>query len=147
LGTTANTSWASGSSAAPPSYSGTALTTTHLTSGIAGKCADITGYGTGDGTKVQLMDCRANNAQKWYRGSDSTVQSLGGCLDVSNSGTTDGTKVQYWECNNSGAQKWTVSNGALVNPQSGKCLDDPNSTTTNGTQLQIYTCNNSAAQK
>jgi hypothetical protein len=39
------------------------------------------------------------------------------------------------------------SNGALLNPNSGKCLDVPNSNSADSTQLQIYTCNNTGAQK
>lgn len=33
------------------------------------------------------------------------------------------------------------SDGALLNPQSGRCLDDPSGNTADGTQLQIYDCN------
>jgi predicted alpha-1,2-mannosidase len=148
LGTTPNTSWAGGASAAPPSYGGTgAVQTGPITSGLAGKCADVANSGTGNGTHVQLYDCNSTGAQRWYAAPDGTLQAQGGCLDVSDSGTTNGTHVQLWQCNHTGAQQWQATGGTLVNPQSGRCLDDPNSTTTNGTQLQIYDCNNSAAQR
>ncbi|MEU0794972.1 lectin [Amycolatopsis sp. NPDC005961] len=146
LGTSANTSWAA--SNPPPSYDGTLPHLGPLTSGIAGKCADVAQSGTANGTHAQLYTCNSTGAQKWFAGADGTFQAQGGCLDVSNSGTANGTKVQLWQCNGSGAQTWQAgTGGALVNPQSGRCLDDPGSTTTDGTQLQIYDCNQSAAQK
>ncbi|WP_020646677.1 lectin [Amycolatopsis balhimycina] len=145
LGTSANTAWAA--SNPPPSYSGTLPHLGALSSGIAGKCADVAQSGTANGTHVQLYTCNNSGAQKWFSGPDGTFQAQGGCLDVSNSGTANGTKVQLWQCNGSGAQKWQPGTaGALVNPQSGRCLDDPNSTSADGTQLQLYDCNQSAAQ-
>jgi predicted alpha-1,2-mannosidase len=145
LGTSPNTAWAAANP--PPSYSGTLPHLGPLTSGLAGKCADVAQSGTANGTPVQLYTCNSTGAQKWFSGADGSLQAQGGCLDVSNSGTANGTKVQLWQCNSSGAQKWQAgAAGALVNPQSGRCLDDPGSTTTDGTQLQIYDCNQSAAQ-
>jgi predicted alpha-1,2-mannosidase len=148
-GTSANTSWASGSSSAPPSYSGSGhpYKTGPITNKGLGFCIDTDHSGTSNGTKVQVWGCDNTGAQEWAVVSDGTLQALGGCLDVSNSGTANGTLVQHWQCNNSGAQQWQVqSNGSLLNPESGKCLDDPNSSTTNGTQLQLYTCNATNAQ-
>jgi len=152
LGTTANTSWATSASSAPPSYAGSGgsgAPSGPITSGIAGKCVDVKNSGTANGTAVQIYGCNSTNAQKWTVPGNGTLTAFGKCLDVSNSGTADGTKVQLYDCNNSGAQQWTYNSSAksLTNPGSGKCLDDPNSSTTDGTQLQIYTCNASAAQQ
>jgi predicted alpha-1,2-mannosidase len=152
LGTTANTSWATAASSAPPSYPGSGGSGAHsgpITSGIAGKCVDVKQSGTANGTAIQIYTCNSTNAQKWTVPGDGTLTAFGKCLDVSNSGTADGTKVQLYDCNGSGAQKWTYNSTAksLTNPGSGKCLDDPNSSTADGTQLQIYTCNGSTAQQ
>nr|WP_255528250.1 RICIN domain-containing protein [Streptacidiphilus sp. P02-A3a] len=38
------------------------------------------------------------------------------------------------------------SDGALLNPQSGKCLDDTGWSTTAGTQTQIWSCTGGANQ-
>jgi predicted alpha-1,2-mannosidase len=147
LGTTANTSWATAASSAPPSYnSGPLPKVGPVTSALAGKCVDISGSGTANGTHAQLWTCNSTGAQRWAVVGDGTLQAQGGCLDVSNSGTTAGTKVQLWGCNGTGAQQWRIQGSALVNPQSNMCLDDPNGTTTDGTQLQIWTCNSSNAQ-
>ncbi|WP_329525325.1 lectin [Streptomyces sp. NBC_01462] len=153
LGTTANTSWATAASAAPPSYAGdTAAPATPrigtISSAVAANlCVDDASSSTTDGTHVQIWGCNNTYAQDWIVAGDGTVRTLGKCLDADHSGTTNGTLVQLWTCNGSGAQQWTSgANGSLVNPQSKLCLDDPNSTTTNGTQLQLYGCNGSNAQ-
>ncbi|MCM2416379.1 ricin-type beta-trefoil lectin domain protein [Streptomyces sp. RKAG290] len=62
-------------------------------------------------------------------------------------GTTNGSLVNLWTCNGAANQQWNVSNGALVNPQSGRCLDIPALNTANGTQLDIWDCNNGSNQK
>ncbi len=148
LGTTANTSWATAASAAPPSYNAGSIPKLGpiTATGLAGKCVDISGSGTANGTHAQLWTCNGTGAQRWAVVGDGTLQAQGGCLDVSNSGLTAGTKVQLWSCNGTGAQQWRVQNGTLVNPESTMCLDDPGATTTDGTQLQIWTCNGSNAQ-
>lgn len=153
LGTSANTSWATAASAAPPSYAGDTTAPASprigpITSGVSSNlCVDDANSSTTDGSHVQIWTCNSTYAQDWIIAGDGTVRSLGKCLDADHSGTTNGTLVQLWTCNGSGAQQWTAgTNGSLVNPESKLCLDDPNSTTTTGTQLQLYTCNGSAAQ-
>jgi Ricin-type beta-trefoil lectin domain/Glycosyl hydrolase family 3 N terminal domain len=60
---------------------------------------------------------------------------------------TNSTKVEVYTCNGTGAQVWhPQSDGALLNPQSGKCLDDTGSSTTPGTQVQIWSCTGAANQ-
>ncbi|MGV9708110.1 lectin [Streptomyces sp. NPDC003483] len=153
LGTSANTSWATAASAAPPSYAGdtTAPTSPRIgaiaSSVAANLCVDDASSATSDGTHVQIWTCNSTYAQDWIIAGDGSIRTLGKCLDADHSGTTNGTLIQLWTCNGSGAQQWTAgANGSLVNPQSKLCLDDPNSSTTTGTQLQLYTCNGSAAQ-
>jgi hexosaminidase len=121
------------------------------TSGIAGKCLDVSGGQSADFTPVDLNACNGTQAQSWSLGSDGTLQALGKCLDVKGGGKSSGTTVDLYTCNGTGAQQWRwSSNGtygeSLTNPQSGLCLDDPGATSTNGTQLQIYTCNGTLAQ-
>lgn len=153
LGTSANTSWATAASAAPPSYAGDTTAPASprigaITSAVAANlCVDDASSTTTDGTHVQIWGCNSTYAQDWIVAGDGTIRTLGKCLDVDHSGTTNGTLIQLWTCNGSGAQQWTTgANGSLVNPPSKLCLDDPNSSTTNGTQLQLYTCNGSGAQ-
>jgi hypothetical protein len=116
--------------------------------GNGGKCVDVNGASTANGTPIQMWDCNQTNAQtnSWNNG-DGAIHMLGKCVDISGGGTANGTKVQLWGCNGSGAQQWRYwSWNRLFNPQSGRCLDDPNGNIANGTQLQIWDCNTSAAQ-
>jgi beta-glucanase (GH16 family) len=116
--------------------------------GLAGKCVDVAGANSANGTPVQLYDCNGSAAQQWTVGSDGTIRALGKCLDVTSGGTADGTTVQLYDCNGSAAQKWAVSAAHdIVNPQADKCLDVTGNNSANGTRLQIWTCSGGANQK
>ncbi len=114
--------------------------------GFGGKCVDVAGANSANGTQVQLYTCNGTAAQQWTV-NGSTLQALGKCLDVAGAGTADGTRVQLYECNGTSAQNWTASNAQLVNPGSGKCLDATGPSSADGTPLQIWTCTGGANQK
>ncbi|WP_031104661.1 chitinase [Streptomyces sp. NRRL S-146] len=127
--------------------SGAAAATGQIT-GTGGKCVDVAGAATTNGTAVQLYDCNGTAAQQWTVGSDGTVRALGKCLDVASGGTADGTRVQLWDCNGSAAQQWSVTSARdIVNPQADKCLDATGNGSANGTRLQIWTCTGAGNQK
>jgi beta-glucanase (GH16 family) len=116
--------------------------------GLGGKCVDVAGANSANGTAVQLYDCNGTAAQQWTVGSDGTLRALGKCLDVASGGTADGTRVQLWDCNGTAAQRWTVTAARdIVNPQADKCLDATGNSSANGTPLQIWTCTGGANQK
>ncbi|MEU9884909.1 family 16 glycosylhydrolase [Sphaerisporangium sp. NPDC051011] len=117
--------------------------------GIGGKCVDVAGANTANGTAVQLYDCNGTGAQNWSWNGDGSVGALGKCLDVTGGSTAGGTKVQLYDCNGTGAQKWTYNSGTgqIVNPQSNRCLDATDGSSANGTRLQIWDCNGTAAQR
>ncbi|WP_442810205.1 glycoside hydrolase family 19 protein [Streptomyces sp. W16] len=116
--------------------------------GLAGKCVDVAGANTANGTAVQLYDCNGTSAQTWSNPGDGTLRALGKCLDVTSAGTADGTTVQLYDCNGSAAQQWAVSSANdIVNPQANKCLDVTGNNSANGTRLQIWTCSGGANQK
>jgi hypothetical protein len=114
--------------------------------GLGGKCVDVAGAGSANGTAVQLYDCNGTAAQQWTRTGDNTERALGKCLDVAAAGTANGSKVQLYDCNGTAAQQWTRSGTTLVNAGSGKCLDATGNSSANGTRLQIWTCTGAANQ-
>ncbi|TCM37881.1 glycosyl hydrolase family 18 protein [Kribbella sp. VKM Ac-2568] len=115
--------------------------------GIAGKCVDVAGANSANGTAVQLWTCNATSAQTWTVGSDNTIRALGKCMDITAAGTANGTKVQLYDCNGTGAQTWQAqSNGTLRNPASGRCLDATGPSSADGTRLQIWDCFGSGNQ-
>ncbi len=114
--------------------------------GFGGKCVDVAGANTTNGTQVQLFTCNGTGAQSWTH-SGNTYQALGKCLDVNGAGTANGTKVQLWDCNGTGAQSWThTASNQLVNTNSGRCLDATGVSSADGTPLQIWDCTGGANQ-
>jgi type 1 glutamine amidotransferase len=116
--------------------------------GLGGKCLDVAGAGTADGTKIQLYTCGATAAQRWTVTPNSTIKALGKCLDVAGAGTTNGTKVQLYTCNTSAAQNWSAQlDGTVRNPNSNKCLDVSGNNPADGQQIHIWDCHTGANQK
>ncbi|MGR4880362.1 ricin-type beta-trefoil lectin domain protein [Streptomyces sp. LARHCF249] len=116
-------------------------------SGTTGKCLDVSGAGTADGTAVQIWSCGNNVNQLWSAYTNSTLRSMGKCLDAAGGGTANGTKVQIWTCHGGPNQVWQPYNGGYRNPASGRCLDDPGFATTDGTQLHLWDCHGGSNQK
>lgn len=115
--------------------------------GFGGKCVDVAGANSANGTQVQLFTCNGTAAQSWTVGTDGTLQALGKCMDVAGAGTANGTKVQLFDCNGTGAQQWThTSSNQLVNTNSGRCLDATGVSSADGTPLQIWDCSGGANQ-
>ena len=115
--------------------------------GLAGKCLDVRGGATADGTQIQIYTCNGSAAQTWTSPRPD-ARALGKCLDVSGSGTADGTKIQLWTCNGTGAQNWAAQpDGSLRNPQSGKCLDVSGNNSADGQVVHLWTCHGGANQK
>ena len=116
--------------------------------GLAGKCVDVAGASSANGTPVQLYDCNGSAAQQWTVASDGSIRALGKCLDITGNGTADGSTVQLWDCGGGANQRWVVSAaGDIVNPQANKCLDVTGNSSANGTRLQLWTCSGGANQK
>ncbi|MEU3978840.1 glycoside hydrolase family 19 protein [Streptomyces sp. NPDC026672] len=116
--------------------------------GLAGKCIDVAGASSANGTAVQIYDCNGTTAQRWSNPGDGTLRALGKCLDIVDRSTADGAAVQLWDCSGSANQQWVVSGANdIVNPAANKCLDVRGNTSANATRLQIWTCTGAANQK
>ncbi|WP_422773784.1 ThuA domain-containing protein [Plantactinospora sp. WMMC1484] len=116
--------------------------------GLAGKCLEIDGGGTADGTQAQINTCVSGSARQTWTRNGQTLRALGKCLDVSGSGTANGTKIQLWTCNSTGAQNWAAqSDGTLRNPSSGKCLDVSNNSSADGQDVHLWECVAGAANQ
>ncbi|MEU3466112.1 ricin-type beta-trefoil lectin domain protein [Streptomyces sp. NPDC006733] len=116
-------------------------------SGVAGKCLDVNGGSSANGTIAQIWSCNGSDAQLWSARTDGTVRALGKCLDATGRGTANGTRIAIWDCNGGANQQWQTYNGGYRNPVSGRCLDDPGASTTDGTQLILWDCHGGANQQ
>ncbi|MFE6824051.1 ricin-type beta-trefoil lectin domain protein [Streptomyces sp. NPDC057690] len=117
--------------------------------GLAGKCLDVAGGATANGTAVQLYDCNGSAAQRWTVQPDGSLQALGKCLDVVGGSAADGAKTQLYDCNATGAQRWSynATTGDVVNTAANKCLDVTDNSSANGARGQIWSCTGAANQK
>ncbi|MDY7086685.1 MAG: ricin-type beta-trefoil lectin domain protein [Actinomycetota bacterium] len=111
----------------------------------SGRCLDVPGSNTANGTQPIIWDCNGAANQRWTA-SGQTLQSLGKCLD-SPTGATAGAKAQLWDCSGAANQRWNRNaNGTISNVASGLCLDVRANATANGSQVQLWTCTASPNQ-
>ena len=100
--------------------------------GLGGKCVDVAGAATANGTAIQLYDCNGTGAQRWSTANGTLVNTGSGkCLDVTGGNTANGTRLQIWSCGNGANQQWVLPGGATTPPPTtrppatGVPLDDP----------------------
>ncbi|WP_277212387.1 ricin-type beta-trefoil lectin domain protein [Isoptericola croceus] len=115
----------------------------------SGRCLDVAGVSTANGTDVQLWDCWGGSNQKWTYTAGKELRVYGNkCLNASGEGTTNGTKVVIWDCNGQANQQWNVNaNGTITGVQSGRCLDASGLGSSNGTKIQLWTCGSGQANQ
>ncbi|MDX3205253.1 endo-1,4-beta-xylanase [Streptomyces scabiei] len=113
----------------------------------SGRCLDVPGSSTTDGTQVQLYDCHTGTNQQWTFTSAGELRVYGNkCLDAA--GTGNGTKVQIYGCWGGDNQKWRLnSDGTVTGVQSGLCLDTASGGTANGTLIQLSSCSGGNSQR
>ncbi|MFJ8546897.1 endo-1,4-beta-xylanase [Streptomyces sp. NPDC093586] len=113
----------------------------------SGRCLDVPGTSTTDGTQVQLWDCHNGTNQQWTYTDAGEFRVYGNkCLDAA--GTGNGAKVQIYSCWGGDNQKWRLNtDGSIVGVQSGLCLDAVGGGTANGTLIQLYSCSNGNNQR
>jgi lysophospholipase L1-like esterase len=109
----------------------------------SGRCLDVPGSNTANGTQPVIWDCNGAANQRWTV-TGQTLQSLGKCLD-SPTGATSGAKAQLWDCHGGTNQRWTLNgNGSISNAQSGLCVAV--NSTANGSPVVLSTCTGAANQ-
>ncbi|GAA1407860.1 RICIN domain-containing protein [Catellatospora coxensis] len=142
--TTATFTW----SGTPGSGGGGGTGTSPIT-GLAGKCIDVAGAATANGTAIQLYTCNGTGAQSWTRDSSGRLSSLGKCLDIAGPNAANGTLTHLWDCHTGTSQKWTYNSSTqqFVNQFSGTCLDVKDNSSADGARLQIWSCTTGANQK
>ncbi|MGW5349872.1 ricin-type beta-trefoil lectin domain protein [Streptomyces sp. NPDC004031] len=120
----------------------------------SGKCLDVYGGGTANGTPAIIWGCHGGANQQWQVGGDGTLRNpvSGRCLDIQGgpSATANGTKVGLWDCTGGTNQQWRVGgDGTVRNPASGRCLEVAGGTGENddGRPVQIWDCWGGANQK
>jgi poly(3-hydroxybutyrate) depolymerase len=112
----------------------------------SGRCLDISGGGSANGTAAQTWDCHGNANQQFARNGQE-LRTLGKCLDVAPNAAA-GARVQIWDCNGGANQQWSLnSNGTISSAQTGLCLDVSGAGTANGSAVVVWGCHNGANQR
>jgi lysophospholipase L1-like esterase len=113
----------------------------------SGRCADVTGVATANGTQLQLWDCNGQTNQSWtYTASRQLTVYGTKCLVAS--AQSNGTPVAIWDCDGQTSQQWNVNaDGTITGVQSGLCLDANGRGTANGTKLILWSCNGQPNQQ
>jgi poly(hydroxyalkanoate) depolymerase family esterase len=117
----------------------------------AGRCLDVPGQSTTQGTRLQVWDCHGGTNQTWTAtaAGELTVYSGGTlrCLDAEGGSTAPGTAAIIWACHGGANQKWRAgSDGTITSTQSGLCLELAGSTA-NGTAVRLGTCTHATTQQ
>ena len=115
----------------------------------SGRCVDVPGATSTNGTQVQLWDCHGGANQRWtYTANRQLTVNGNKCLDANGQGTSNGTTVVIWDCNGQANQQWNLnSNGSITGVQSGLCLDASGAGTANGTRIQLWSCHGGTNQQ
>jgi len=115
----------------------------------SGRCVDVPGSSTANGTQVQLWDCHGGTNQRWTYTANRQLTVYGNkCLDANGGGTSNGTTVIIWDCNGQPNQQWNVNaNGSITGVQSGLCVDVSGAATANGSRIQLWTCHGGSNQQ
>ena len=122
----------------------------------SGKCLDLPGGQTGDGTLPIQYDCHGSPNQQWdmisagesgYR----IVSHLSGkCIGADPAHAAAGGNIVQSACGNSPVQLWTLDGGAntyvVRNVANRLCLDVPGASAANGAKPITWTCNGGSNQ-
>jgi len=112
----------------------------------SGRCLDISGANSANGTAAQIWDCHSDANQR-FTPNGAALQVMGKCLDVP-ANAAAGTRVRIWDCGGGANQQWTSNgNGTISNAQTGLCLDVNGGGTANGTAVILWSCHGGTNQR
>jgi hypothetical protein len=77
---------------------------------VLGKCMGVVGYGTSDGSKIELYSCLGQTNQQWRVLADGELfnPESGKCLDDPGYHTTNNTQLDIWDCLDNTNQIWNL---------------------------------------
>ena len=81
-----------------------------------GKCLDLEGQNTGNGSAIHHWSCHGQDSQLWYMDVDGLLRNKtdpNKCADAAGGGTSKGTKVHIWDCHGGNNQRWVWQGSTL----------------------------------
>lgn len=115
--------------------------TSTITGVPSNRVLDIVGYGTSNGSRIQLYDAHGDWNQSWKFTNTSIVGVGDKVLDAIGASSANGTKIQLYSNAQTSNQKWEFNpaNGSIVGV-GGKCLDVEGANSADGTRVQLWDC-------
>jgi GH43 family beta-xylosidase len=125
----------------------------------SGKCLDVNGGNTADGTNIFQWSCNGGANQKWKvedLGDDTNRLvnvATGKVMDVADCSAADGADIRQWSWLNNKCQRYRLVFTAggdyvrIVNEATGKVADVANCGTANGTDVRQWTWLNNNCQQ
>ncbi|MFF5289815.1 ricin-type beta-trefoil lectin domain protein [Paractinoplanes globisporus] len=112
----------------------------------SGRCVDVPGFSTADGTALDLWDCNGGGNQSWNRTAAGELTVYGSkCMGIGNGGTA-GAPVRIGQCGGAASERWSVNPDGTItsaaNP--GLCLAAAGDG--NGAAVDVRECDGSAGQ-
>jgi poly(3-hydroxybutyrate) depolymerase len=121
-------------------------TTFRLRGEASGRCLDVNGANSANGTAMIVWDCNSGANQQFTQ-NGKALQVMGKCLDVPGNAAA-GAPVRVWDCQGGANQQWNVNgNGTISNVQNGLCLDVNGAATANGAAVIVWNCHTGANQR
>ena len=116
-----------------------------LVGAASGRCLDVPGGKSANGTQPVIWDCNGAANQRWTT-SGQALQALGKCLDAP-ADAAAGVKAQLWGCSGAANQRWNRNaNGTISNVASGLCLDVKGNAASAGSPVVLWNCTAAAHQ-
>jgi hypothetical protein len=119
--------------------------------GVAsGRCVDVPGFSTTNGTALDLWDCNGGGNQSWNLTAAQQLTVYGTkCLTIGGDGASAGSPVVITDCTGAANQAWQLhedlSVSSVAHPE--LCLDAAGAGTGNGTPVDVWFCNGETNQQ
>jgi hypothetical protein len=94
----------------------------NVLSGLGGKCLDVEGGRTSNGTRIIGYPCNGGGTQEFWFNRDGSINHAGKCVVVQGGQGRDNDQLVLWDCNGGANEKWRMSNGRILG-QNDKCID------------------------
>lgn len=93
-----------------------------------GKCLDLEGRETANGTEIHQWSCHGADSQLWWQDPDGRIHNKSApdkCIDAAGAGTSEGTRIVLWSCHDGPNQVWQrgASNSYRISNASHMALD------------------------
>ena len=119
--------------------------------GVAsGRCVDVPGFSTTDGTSLDLWDCNGGGNQSWnYTADNQLTVYATKCLTIGGDGASAGSPAIITTCSGAANQTWQLNQDGSVTSLADPtlCLDAAGAGTGNGTAVDVWYCNGNTNQQ